>query len=429
MKWKILNLFFLLNILDLINSDIDIQGKIKYEMGNMNYSIEKDLGQCQCDLSKFCDYNCPCDTYDNGKKCDESYENIDRMEEYKCKSRRESFEYNKKNATIKLKDHIHSLMCVQFDRTKDLGEFYKKEPLEADTLAKEWVSQFFPIISDKKSDMIIYKPDSNGYCVNSIMKEVNNNEYSCILKAGDETDLKNNLNDDNKKYGNTNNKVNEIIMNKKDVAEILYMDENSKIVNFKNLWRNGETGNNAIGYIQGTPLKIILEGTTTYKQFYFPIIDSQGKCIIGSDTDNAINFKPFLFKNDAIFACGISGGDITTSYIYQNLCVNQMKICTNPKCDNSLSIECFDYKNNENVKANIQLNIYTSKKGKEYSPYEEIIGVKAFKKTDLINNGLILKINFIDVSYSAKMNTKDGKITSLIPLSENILNALDEIDD
>ena len=428
MKWKILNLFFLLNILDLINSDIDIQGKIKYEMGNMNYSIEKDLGQCQCDLSKFCDYNCPCDTYDNGKKCDESYENIDRMDEYKCKSRKETFEYNKKNATIKLKDHIHSLMCVQFDRTKDLGEFYKKEPLEADTLAKEWVSQFFPIISDKKSDMIIYKPDSNGYCVNSKMKEVNNNEYSCILKAGDETDLKNNLNDNNKKYGNTNNKVNEIIMNKKDVAEILYMDENSKIVNFKNLWRNGETGNNAIGYIQGTPLKIILEGST-YKQFYFPIIDSQGKCIIGSDTDNAINFKPFLFKNDAIFACGINGGDITTSYIYQNLCGNQMKICTNPKCDNSLSIECFDYKNNENVKANIQLNIYTSKKGKEYSPYEEIIGVKAFKKTDLINNGLIFKINFIDVSYSAKMNTKDGKITSLIPLSENILNALDEIDD
>ena len=428
MKWKILNLFFLFNILDLINSDIDIQGKIKYEMGNMNYSIEKDLGQCQCDLSKFCDYNCPCDTYDNGKKCDESYENIDRMEEYKCKSRRESFEYNKKNATIKLKDHIHSLMCVQFDRTKDLGEFYKKEPLEADTLAKEWVSQFFPIISDKKSDMIIYKPDSNGYCVNSAIKEVNNNEYSCILKAGDETDLKNNLNDDNKKYGNTNNKVNEIIMNKKNVAEILYMDENSKIVNFKNLWRNGETGNNAIGYIQGTPLKIISEGTT-YKQFYFPIIDSQGKCIIGSDTDNAINFKPFLFKNDAIFACGINGGDITTSYIYQNLCVNQMKICTNPKCDNSLSIECFDYKNNENVKANIQLNIYTSKKGKEYSPYEEIIGVKAFKKTTPINDGLIFKINFIDVSYSAKMNTKDGKITSLIPLSENILNALDEIDD
>ena len=428
MKWKILNLFFLLNILDLINSDIDIQGKIKYEMGNMNYSIEKDLGQCQCNLSKFCDYNCPCDTYDNGKKCDESYENIDRMEEYKCKSRKETFEYNKKNATIKLKDHIHSLMCVQFDRTKDLGEFYKKEPLEADTLAKEWVSQFFPIISDKKSDMIIYKPDSNGYCVNSAIKEVNNNEYSCILKAGDETDLKNNLNDDNKKYGNTNNKVNEIIINKKDVAEILYMDENSKIVNFKNLWRNGETGNNAIGYIQGTPLKIISEGTT-YKQFYFPIIDSQGKCIIGSDTDNAINFKPFLFKNDAIFACGINGGDITTSYIYQNLCGNQMKICTNPKCDNSLSIECFDYKNNENVKANIQLNIYTSKKGKEYSPYEEIIGVKAFKKTDLINNGLIFKINFIDVSYSAKMNTKNGKITSLIPLSENILNALDEIDD
>ena len=53
-----------------------------------------------------------------------------------------------------------------------------------------------------------------------------------------------------------------------------------KIVNFKNLWRNGETGNNAIGYIQGTPLKIIFEGTyLNDKKWSGKIYDINGKSI------------------------------------------------------------------------------------------------------------------------------------------------------
>ena len=66
MKGKFLSIFFLLNILEFINSAIEIQDKIvlkDYNMGNMNYSMEKDLGQCACDLSKFCDYKCDCATY------------------------------------------------------------------------------------------------------------------------------------------------------------------------------------------------------------------------------------------------------------------------------------------------------------------------------------------------------------------------------
>ena len=157
MKGKFLSIFFLLNILELINSAIEIQDKIAlkdYNMGNMNYSMEKDLGQCACDLSKFCDYKCDCATYDDGKKCVESYEYKDRMDVYLCKSRKEAFEYNKKNASINLKDHIHSLMCVQFDKTVDLGEFYKKDPEEPDTLAREWVNQFFPT-KKEEGDFII----------------------------------------------------------------------------------------------------------------------------------------------------------------------------------------------------------------------------------------------------------------------------------
>ena len=60
--------------------------------------------------------------------------------------------------------------------------------------------------------------------------------------------------------------------------------------------------------------------------------------------------------------------------------------------------------------------------------YEEIIGIELFKNTSPIDGVLIFKINFIDVSYASKMNTKNEKITSLIPLPDRILKALEEVD-
>ena len=429
MKGKFLNIFFLLNILELFNSAIEIQDKIvlkDYNMGNMNYSMEKDLGQCACDLSKFCDYKCDCATYDDGKKCDESYEYEDRMDEYLCKSRKRAFEYNKDKAGINLKDHIHSLMCVQFDKTVDLGEFYKKEPEEPDTLAREWVSQFFPT-KKEEGDFTIYKPDSNGYCVESKAKNFNKNEYSCILSQTDENTLTGAVTDD-KKFGESS-KANAITMNKKEVTEILRMDNNKKIVDFKNLWKSDENNDvikNANGYIQGSPIRIINDNKL-YKQFYFPIIDTSGACLLDDSYNNAISFQTILFKNDAIYACIKSSGDITDSSIYKNLCVNSQSFCSNPNCDKTRPIKCEESSKIEGV--NILLNIYTSKTGKEYSPNEEILGSKIYINKTPVDGVLIFKIKFIDVSYSSKINTKNEKITSLIPLSKEILDALEEVDE
>ncbi len=423
MKGKFLSIFFLLNILELINSAIEIQDKITlkdYNMGNMNYSMEKDLGQCACDLSKFCDYKCDCATYDDGKKCVESYEYKDRMDEYLCKSRKRAFEYNKDKAGINLKDHIHSLMCVQFDKTVDLGEFYKKDPEEPDTLAREWVSQFFPNKEIKKGENEIYKPDSNGYCVKTSIDEIKNNEYSCIYN-------KNSIDfvEEGESYGSGTN-YNEVKVNvATNKSTILKSIEKLNIVNFKILWDTKKTKNILpIGYSQGNPISIKI-GNDIYKEYYFPIIDNQGDCIkYKNNEDYTINFKTILFKNDAIYACKTS--DIATSYIYEYLCNKDIYICSNPNCYDSKKIVCPTLSKNTGV--NFKLNIYTSKKGKQLSQYEEIIGNNLFIDETGEEGLLIFKINFVDVSYSSKMNTKNEKITSLIPLSDNILKALEEID-
>ena len=429
MKGKFLSIFFLLNILEFINSAIEIQDKIvlkDYNMGNMNYSMEKDLGQCACDLSKFCDYKCDCATYDDGKKCDESYEYEDRMDEYLCKSRKRAFEYNKDKAGINLKDHIHSLMCVQFDKTVDLGEFYKKDPEEPDTLAREWVSQFFPtndidnVIS--KSEMDIYKPDSNGYCMKTVMNKFNKNEYSCFFNENDETKigLKNIGTTENDGTGDNINGVRIYANTQK--ANILKGQAKLNIVDFKIFWE--ENGDNTLpkGYSQGNPISIYL-ANTIYKQYYFPIITNDVNCIYGNE-DDAINFKTILFKNNAIYVCKTIDNNIINSNIYNEL--RQMSICASPKCEKSFAINFDEAKNIDDV--NIQLNIYTSKKGTELNQYEEIIGIELFKNTSPIDGVLIFKINFIDVSYASKMNTKNEKITSLIPLPDRILKALEEVD-
>ena len=48
------------------------------------------------------------------------------MDEFRCKKKSDTFEYNKKKAGIKIKDHIFNLMCIQYDNSGDMGEFYKE---------------------------------------------------------------------------------------------------------------------------------------------------------------------------------------------------------------------------------------------------------------------------------------------------------------
>ena len=99
-----------------------------------------------------------------------------------------------------------------------------------------------------------------------------------------------------------------------------------------------------------------------------------------------------------------------------------MTICRSPNDCNSQQISCPDITNMNSVGINITLDIYISKEGKEYNPHE-IINNSTITLTPYNEQVLMFKVKFIDVSYSSYINTKNGKITSLIPLSDNLIKS------
>ena len=142
--------------------------------------------------------------------------------------------------------------------------------------------------------------------------------------------------------------------------------------------------------------------------------------------DTAINIKPLIFKNNAVYSCRKSG-NIDATFFYDFLCSNRhAMICSSPYEENcNINI---NYKSPEDLTNlnNIDLYIFTSKEGKESSPYEVIKGslAEVTQNQNSASNLLTLKIKYIDVSSSSYYNTKDGKITSLTSLSEKLLNLI-----
>ena len=436
MKRKILNIFFLLNIIEFIYSSYNFTIIAKnFSSGNIPglNELKKDLGQCTCNLTALCDYNCPCDNdctsedkeKFNTKEIDVTRYNKNRMEEFKCKSRKETFEYNKNKAGINVKDHIFNLMCIQFDRSGDLGEFYEENPKEGEReKAKSWIKRFFETIKDKdlNSQNIIYKPDSNGYCLKSNISELKSHEYSCIDNNFDKSDITGNTYGEGNRISGVNMKYSK----SSSQNEILRTNSNSRIIDFKVSWESEDTSNlrSSNGYIQNRPIKIKL-GEDIYEQYYFPIINKEGKCIDNTNIEDTISFKSILFKNNAIYSCITD--NVKNTIIYQTFFEQNMKICLSPKdCDNSIEIvsNSHNVRDQEDQDYNIQLIIYTTKKGKEYSPYEEIQYSEIFINENAINGLLIFKIKFIDISSSSYINTKNGKITSLNKIPDNIMNTL-----
>jgi len=380
-----------------------------------DYSMQKDMGQCTCNLSPLCDYNCPCDE-DCGNV---EKKGKDRLEEFKCKSLREKFQYNKNNAGISVKDHIFSLMCIHFDRSGDMGEFYKQDPNENAGEKNNWITSFFHALNPQPNNQYInlYKPDSNGYCMKTNISELKNTEFSCIQ----------------------NNKIDNINVDSLEGANPIPEGSNSsntegfyygntQILNFKVSW-NTNTDNNhrPKGYLQGIPLKIEYNGQK-YEQYYLSIIDNNGHCLSTENRNTAISIKPIIFKNNAIYSCLLNGNDITNTFLY-NFLLNgtRITICSSPDKENcNININGNpDIDNNNNI--NINLYIFTSKEGKESSPYEIIKGSLVTVTKTSSNNGnriLTLKIKYYDVSASSYHNTKDGKITSLTSLPNEILNLI-----
>lgn len=432
MKKKLLNIFFLLNMFNHIYSIYQLSEIVKnYNFGDFSDPDQKDLGQCTCNLTAICDYNCPCDeactSEDkekfNTKEIDVSKYNKDRMEDFKCKSLEEVFDYNKNKAGINVKDHIFNLMCIHFDRSGDLGEFYLSEPKEGEATnkARDWVNHFFQTESNLGTDQReIFKPDSNGYCIKSIVSESKTNEYSCIATEINVTQL-NSRNVNVNKYGNGN--YNASVKIKGDSIDVLETNFNSNIKNFKILSRTENENQNGrpMGYIQGSPIKIRLNNDL-YDQYYFPIINNNGQCARINEDNNNFNMKTILFKNNAIYSCILGNNNYMDTEIYNLLCNSIMTICRSPNDCNSQQISCPNITNMNSVGINIQLDIYISKEGKEYNPHE-IINNSTITLTPYNEQVLMFKVKFIDVSYSSYINTKNGKITSLIPLSDNLIKS------
>ena len=348
------------------------------------------------------------------------------MEDFKCKSLEEVFDYNKNKAGISIKDHIFNLMCIHFDRSGDLGEFYLSEPKEGETeKAKNWVNHFFQTENNfGTNQMEIYKPDSNGYCIKSKVSENKNNEYSCIATEIDLSRLNSGSFKVNK-YGNGNYNTSYKIKNDSiDVdVDVLQSNFNSNIKNFKILSGTGNENQNGrpMGYIQGSPIKIRLNNDL-YDRYYFPIIKNNGECARINEDKNYFNMKTILFKNNAIYSCILGNNNYMNTEIYDLLCNRNMTICRSPNECNNQKISRPVITNINSNGINIQLDIYISKEGKEYNPHE-IINNSTITISPNNEGVLTFKVKFIDVSYSSYINTKNGKITSLIPLSDDLIKS------
>ena len=412
-----LYILFFFNIIKFISSAYSFGEQIEKAHQDFEYSMEKDMGQCTCDLSSLCDYNCKCD-----KDCGYTeIEGKDRLEEYKCKSLRDKFGYNKKEAGISVKDHIFSLMCIHTDNSGDMGEFYKETPNEDKEQKKqEWIDMFFNNIeTDTSENLQLYKPDSNGYCIQTTVSKLKYNDFSCIR-----SDNLQDYNDLNLlQYANGLNMVGRINNNQGSSYGNAYTNTINKNIQFNLFWDiKNDVNKRPNGYMQGSPIKIYYNNEY-FDKYFFPIIDRDGNCLGNGNLNNAISIKPFLFKNNAIYSCKING-EINNFNFYNFLNGdNAARICSSPdkeECTNQIR---FVETINENQYINITLYIFTSKEGKESSPYEIIKGSLATVTRPNNVNGmwLIFNIKFIDISSSSYYNTKDGKITSLTELPDKLL--------
>ena len=404
------------NIIKFISSAYSFGQTINRKLQNFEYSMQKDMGQCTCNLSPLCDYNCPCDE-DCGSA---EKKGKDRLEEFKCTSLRERFQYNKNNAGISVKDHIFSLMCIHFDRSGDMGEFYKEKPNENAGEKNNWITSFFHPPNPQHNNQYInlYKPDSNGYCMKTNISELKNTEFSCI-----KSDKIDNINVDNPEGAYP------IPEESKSPNTGGFYYGNTQILNFKVSWNtNTENNHRPKGYLQGIPLKIEYNGQK-YDQYYLSIINNDGICLDTENRNTAINIKPIIFKNNAIYSCLLNNIAFSNTFLYNFLLnSNRATICSSPdkeNCNININFITPDIKDNNNI--NINLYIFTSKEGKESSPYEIIKGSLATVTQTPLNSAnriLTLKIKYYDISASSYHNTKDGKITSLTSLPNEILNLI-----
>ena len=412
-------------------------------------STSLDMGICSCDLTNHCDYRCCCDNDCNSedkKRWEEddiclNYKK-DRIDDFKCKNNKENFEFNKNKAGLSVKDHIHNIMCVQFDNSGDMGNFYlnenNKEDEDLNEDLKNWKDKFFKNNIAKNenacqygdmTNLHIYKADSNGNCIKQNIHCLKPYETSCISKDINELNM----------FSFYNHTISYSI--NKDGKNVTYKDvpkntiKNSILKKFKVQWEssNQTTKDLPFGYIQGNPIKITVENSDTVYENGFFIGMSNRRGLCAKEFSEVSNPTPILFKRNAMFSCRMDS-DLQSTYIYRSFInqkliigksINSTSVVTLEKLsdsDNSI----FNNANNDNDIL-MYLIIFTTKSGKENSPYEYIehAKLKAKKKPSQSKRPILsLIIKYVELSYSSISNSKERKPTSLIPFSEEILNEL-----
>lgn len=495
MKKILLFLFTLLNFskshyfgdqIELEENEIDKEG---WDSKQTNHRSEtKEMATCTCDLTSLCDIYCCCD-----EDCSETYRKDWKekslcldvhkkwVEDYKCKNGEETFAYNKEKAGINIKDYIFNIMCIRWDNSQDMVNYYLDFNEDTDRqgiedLKKSWKNNFFGSSTRRLQEkaikygdsinldgtdtkMVLYKADSNGICTNA-----NTSFYflipfesSCYL----EPEL--NLNNDNFSvnksiiYGDGGfiseityivnyTSTNSIYSIDKIEAKVLKTNVDTKQKKFKVQWRNtvvNQTKNFPYGYLQGNPIKLSKKKESTdyfYNYgYYFHIYDLDGNCI--KDAQNSYNPISILFKNNMFISCKYNKDESLSGYliyqIYENILNENIKFYSAPNATENIKIlnkTATNFKEADNNGKDIKINLIflTTQKGKENSPYDIIQKVyikMESKDSSSTDQRISLNVKFVDFSYSTIINSKENKITNAIPLPQSLLNKLSEKND
>ena len=439
------------------------------------FSQSKEMATCTCDLTSHCDIYCCCDekcSDDDIKEWKEKSlclnNNKKWVEDYMCKNGEETFNYNKEKAGINIKDQIFNIMCIRYDRSSDMVNYYLEYDEERDgpkikTLQEEWKEKFIGPTTSRRlegenykygqkinGDLILYKADSNGNCIKADSYFLIPFESSCIPNKEIKDKIDTEVNNLENKYNEGNNRKifeitniityksgNSITVNKK----VLYTESSSDIIKFKVQWTKDKGNENPTknfppGYLQGNPIKIRTDSTYNYG-YYFHIYDSKGNCIKDNTEDSIAPIK-FLFKNDMFISCKSDNPEETVIYkIYTSL-INEriderLKFYSAPNTTDYIKIIDKTVPNSvSNLKSkNIKINLIflTTQKGKENSPYDIIQNVYIKVESEEVeesNKIISLNVKFVDFSFSSIENSKNNKITNSISLPQELLEKMSE---
>ena len=159
-----------------------------------NYNIGKDFGPCPCDLHRgLCDFDCCCDEDCNEVQknerfnfnCNEYYHLKHINDKFKCQNLKKTnkyyqyrpheynvYSYHNHEDLNKYHDQIFGLMCMKYDRTGDIGEFYiAKEDKE--------IEDIYNSIKDLRSKE---KTNEENRINEEKEKEKNGEKYSLNIK-------------------------------------------------------------------------------------------------------------------------------------------------------------------------------------------------------------------------------------------------------